>query len=142
MTLDRITGMDPAEPHFSKTEPPVRLDRSAARYVDIVHTDARQFIRGGLGIRENIGHVDYYPNGGNNQPGCGKTVAQYIKDHKGSFFRGVRQYLACNHMRAYFLFMASINPKCSFTTISCTSYEVIFIYLVFSIFKQFFHLYL
>lgn len=117
--------MDPAEPHFSKTGPPVRLDKTAAEYVDIIHTDASQFIRGGLGITESIGHVDYFPNGGNSQPGCGKSVVQYIKDQKGSFFRGVRQYLGCNHMRAYYLFMASINSRCSFKTMPCESYEVI-----------------
>lgn len=48
LTLGRITGLDPAEPHFSKAQPPVRLDRTAAYYVDIVHTDASQFITGGI----------------------------------------------------------------------------------------------
>lgn len=88
ITIGRITGLDPAEPHFSKVKPPVRLDRSAAKYVDIIHTDSSQFIRGGLGIVESIGHVDYYPNGGTDQPGCTKGVFQYIKDANGSFFNG------------------------------------------------------
>lgn len=88
LTLGRITGLDPAEPHFAKAQRPVRLDRSAAKYVDVVHTDASQFIRGGLGMTERIGHVDYYPNGGTNQPGCGKSVVEYISDEKGSLFRG------------------------------------------------------
>lgn len=86
--MGRITGLDPAEPHFSKTQPPVRLDRSAAQYVDVIHTDATQFIRGGLGMTENIGHVDYYPNGGYDQPGCTRSVFQYIKEANGSFFHG------------------------------------------------------
>lgn len=86
--LGRITGLDPAEPHFAKAQPPVRLDRTAAHYVDIVHTDASQFITGGLGIKETIGHVDYFPNGGTDQPGCGKSIAQYISSESGSFFRG------------------------------------------------------
>lgn len=80
--------MDPAEPHFAKTLPPVRLDRTAAKYVDVIHTDASHFIRGGLGIIENIGHVDYFPNGGSDQPGCTKGVLQYIKDANGSLFQG------------------------------------------------------
>lgn len=88
MTLGRITGLDPAEPHFSKAKRPVRLDRTAAKYVDIIHTDASQFIRGGLGMTESIGHVDYYPNGGTDQPGCGKSIVQYIKDANGSLFNG------------------------------------------------------
>lgn len=89
LTLGRITGLDPAEPHFAKAKPPVRLDKSAADYVDIVHTDASAFIRGGLGIKETIGHVDYFPNGGTDQPGCGMSVVQYISSESGSFFRGL-----------------------------------------------------
>lgn len=47
MTVGRITGLDPAEPHFSQTDPMVRLDPSDAMYVDIIHTDSRPFIKGG-----------------------------------------------------------------------------------------------
>jgi hypothetical protein len=131
--VGRITGLDPAEPHFAKAQPPVRLDRTAAKYVDVVHTDASQFIRGGLGMTEKIGHVDYYPNGGTNQPGCGKSVVRYISDANGSFFLGIchnfnkydklqsfflgiRKYLGCNHIRSYEFFIESINPNrgCSF----------------------------
>lgn len=88
MTLGRITGMDPAEPHFSKSQPPVRLDRIAAKYVDVIHTDGSQFIRGGLGMTESIGHVDYYPNGGTAQPGCTRTMFDYIREANGSLFNG------------------------------------------------------
>ncbi|XP_056638643.1 pancreatic triacylglycerol lipase-like isoform X2 [Diorhabda carinulata] len=125
LTLGRITGMDPAEPHFSKAKPPVRLDRTAAKYVDVVHTDASQFIRGGLGILESIGHVDYYPNGGTDQPGCTKGVTQYIRDANGSLFNGVKKYLACNHVRSHEYFLDSITPdsKCKYLTISCQSFQ-------------------
>lgn len=125
ITIGRITGLDPAEPHFSKVKPPVRLDRSAAKYVDIIHTDSSQFIRGGLGIVESIGHVDYYPNGGTDQPGCTKGVFQYIKDANGSFFNGVKKYLSCNHIRSHEYFLESItpNPKCKFVTVSCPSFQ-------------------
>lgn len=40
--------MDPAEPHFSKTDPVVRLDTSDAIFVDVIHTNARPFISGGM----------------------------------------------------------------------------------------------
>ncbi|CAH1155998.1 unnamed protein product [Phaedon cochleariae] len=125
LTLGRITGLDPAEPHFSKTRPPVRLDRSAARYVDVIHTDASQFIRGGLGMAESIGHVDYYPDGGTDQPGCTKGVLQFIRDSEGSLFNGVKKYLSCNHLRSHEIFLESItpNPKCKFMSVSCSSFQ-------------------
>jgi len=47
VTVGRITGLDPAEPHFSQTDPMVRLDPSDAIYVDIIHTDSRPFVKGG-----------------------------------------------------------------------------------------------
>lgn len=118
--------MDPAYPHFSNAKPPIRLDRSAAYYVDIIHTDASAFIRGGLGLNERIGHVDYFPNGGTDQPGCDQNFGQYISAESGSFFRGVRKFLGCNHIRSHEYFAESINPKCPFATISCNSYEVSF----------------
>ena len=85
LTLGRITGLDPAEPHFAKNHRPVRLDRSAAKYVDVVHTDASAFIRGGFGIIEPIGHVDFFPNGGTAQPGCTNSVVEYISNEKSLF---------------------------------------------------------
>ncbi|XP_019865288.2 pancreatic triacylglycerol lipase [Aethina tumida] len=123
LTLSRITGLDPAEPHFAKTQAPVRLDKSAAKYVDIIHTDASQFIRGGLGIVESIGHVDFYPNGGTEQPGCGKSIVQYINDESGSFVKGLKKYLGCNHLRSHEYFYASIDGKCSFKGVPCSSYK-------------------
>lgn len=123
LTLGRISGLDPAEPHFGKLGPPVRLDKTAAKYVDVVHTDASQILIRGLGIYERIGHVDYYPNGGSNQPGCNlRTYHQYIAQ-ENSVFQGIRKFLGCNHIRSYEFFMESINPKCSFLSMSCDSYE-------------------
>ncbi|XP_031350138.1 inactive pancreatic lipase-related protein 1-like isoform X2 [Photinus pyralis] len=122
LRLGRITGLDPAEPHFARAQAPVRLDHTAADYVDVIHTDASAFIRGGFGIVEKIGHVDYYPNGGSSQPGCDRAVAQHISG-SGSFFRGIRKFLGCNHIRSYNYFIESINSKCPFTSIACNSYE-------------------
>ena len=39
------------------------LEASDARFVDIIHTDGTPVFRG-LGIQEQIGHADFYPNNG------------------------------------------------------------------------------
>jgi pancreatic triacylglycerol lipase len=65
LKLGRITGLDPAEPFFSDVGPLVRLDRTDAHYVDIIHTDAAPFVAAaGLGLYDATAHVDFYPNGG------------------------------------------------------------------------------
>lgn len=46
MELGRITGLDPADPHFEDTDPIIRLDESDAFYVDIIHTDANPILSG------------------------------------------------------------------------------------------------
>lgn len=123
LKLGRITGLDPAEPHFTKTPPPVRLDPSDAHFVDVIHTDAAPFIKGGLGLLEPVGHVDFYPNGGVTQPGCGDGVMGHIDRHQGSLFRGIQSFLGCNHVRSYQLFTESINSRCSFRAVQCTGWE-------------------
>ncbi|XP_039296077.1 pancreatic triacylglycerol lipase [Nilaparvata lugens] len=121
--LGRITGLDPAEPHFSKTDPIVRLDPTDANYVDIIHSDATPFIRGGLGMDEPIGHLDFYPNGGENQPGCDKGLMNYVQMEQNSFFKGVRKFLGCDHVRSLQFFNESVNTQCKFIAIECDTWE-------------------
>uniref|UniRef100_A0A0A9XYG4 Pancreatic lipase-related protein 2 n=2 Tax=Lygus hesperus TaxID=30085 RepID=A0A0A9XYG4_LYGHE len=123
LTLGRISALDPAEPHFSQTDPVVRLDTSDAMFVDVVHTDAMPFIQGGLGMDEPVGHLDFYPNGGNNQPGCGHGVKEYIKKEEGSFVKGMRRFLGCDHVRSYEYFIESIYDRCAFLAVECDNYE-------------------
>ena len=47
--LSCFAGLDPAEPHFEKTHPMVRLDETDAFYVDVIHTDANPLMSLGLG---------------------------------------------------------------------------------------------
>jgi len=58
---------------------------------------------------EPAGHLDFYPNGGNNQPGCEHERATSIIT-KG-LAEGLRRFVACNHQRAVDFFHASINHK-------------------------------
>lgn len=66
----RITATDPSRPMFEVlgdlcSESKYLLDKSDASFVEVIHTDI-----GHYGISRPLGHVDYYPNGGKNQPEC------------------------------------------------------------------------
>lgn len=64
--LLQFSGLDPALPLFTEGNRDARLDRHDAQYVEVIHTCG-----GYLGFAVPIGHVDFYPNGGSSQPGCG-----------------------------------------------------------------------
>ena len=58
-------GMDPAGPWFSSSlDRTVGLNPTSARFVDVIHTDST------YGALRDVGHIDFYPAGGQNQPGC------------------------------------------------------------------------
>ncbi|XP_055535515.1 pancreatic triacylglycerol lipase-like [Wyeomyia smithii] len=128
LKLGRITGMDPAEPMFSDTDPIVRLDSSDAKFVDIVHTDSTPWVErwprpGGLGMYQAIGHVDFYPNGGSNQVGCNDPMEKFISKHEDSFFWGFQEFFGCNHLRCHQLYTDSIPQRCPWVAIGCESWE-------------------
>lgn len=77
----------------------------------------------GLGMSAPIGHMDFYPNGGQNQPGCNQGMMKYINRENGSFYQGMRRFLACDHVRAHEYFNESVNSQCDFIAIECDSYE-------------------
>ena len=122
-SLGRITGLDPAEPHFSNTSTMVRLDPTDATFVTVIHTDCNPFISGGFGITQSVAHIDFYPNGGRNQPGCNEGVLNSITMERGSFFRGIKRFLGCNHIRSYEYFIDSINTNCPFLAVPCSSWD-------------------
>ncbi|XP_072567532.1 lipase member H isoform X1 [Paramormyrops kingsleyae] len=104
--IGRITGLDPAGPLFNGVPPADRLDPTDALFVDVLHTDMNT-----LGYKESLGHIDFYANGGADQPGCPKSI-----------FAG-KSYFVCNHQRAVFLFLCALNKTCSFTAYPCSSYS-------------------
>ncbi|XP_069610486.1 pancreatic triacylglycerol lipase-like isoform X2 [Ranitomeya imitator] len=82
--IARITGLDPAEPYFQGTPVEVRLDPSDAAFVDAIHTDAAPIIPNvGFGMSQLVGHVDFFPNGGEEMPGCKKNALSQIVDIDG-----------------------------------------------------------
>ncbi|XP_065569016.1 pancreatic triacylglycerol lipase-like isoform X2 [Artemia franciscana] len=123
-TLGRVTGLDPAEPFFEGTETIVRLDPSDADFVDVIHTDGKPILAGGLGLIQPSGHVDFYPNGGMKQPGCGGDITESIDMEDGSIVYGIRRYIGCNHIKANEFFTESIKrDHCPFLAVECPSWE-------------------
>nr|XP_009688799.1 PREDICTED: lipase member H [Struthio camelus australis] len=104
--LGRITGLDPAGPLYRGKMPTERLDPTDAQFVDVIHSDTD-----GLGYREALGHIDFYPNGGTDQPGCPQTI-----------FSGL-QYFKGDHQRSVFLFTSSLKKSCNITAYPCDSYR-------------------
>uniref|UniRef100_T1J6R0 Vitellogenin domain-containing protein n=1 Tax=Strigamia maritima TaxID=126957 RepID=T1J6R0_STRMM len=120
--VGRITALDPVDPYFSGSDTKVRLDKSDADFVDVIHTDGSSLLTLGMGMNKPIGHVDFYPNNGRDQPGCGDLLDRVT----GSFWDlmrlnliGAREGLACSHRRAIDLFTESINTKCSYVAFPC-----------------------
>ncbi|XP_037048140.1 phospholipase A1 member A-like [Bradysia coprophila] len=87
LILSRISGLDPAGPGFYGRgvfgQP---ISGTDAVFVDIIHTDA-----GELGANVNTGTVDFWPNGGDDQPGC-------------SFIS-----VGCSHSRAAYYWIESVE---------------------------------
>ncbi|XP_068205110.1 inactive pancreatic lipase-related protein 1-like [Palaemon carinicauda] len=96
----RITGLDPAGLTYHNTGPSERLDRGDAEYVDVMHTNGCNTKLNPwfscYGINENLGHSDFWPNGGEYQPACRSP-------HK------LEGDLGCDHMMAYKYFLESID---------------------------------
>ncbi|XP_055597894.1 phospholipase A1-like [Uranotaenia lowii] len=82
-----IIGLDPASPLFRYKKHQDRLASTDAQYVEVIHSNGKA-----LGLFRNIGTVDFYPNGGIVQPGCGWS-------------------LTCHHERAVHYFKESLKVK-------------------------------
>ncbi|RUS81344.1 hypothetical protein EGW08_010911, partial [Elysia chlorotica] len=128
----RITGLDPAGPWFDTFNQDAKLDPSDAQFVDVIHTNGQSLnLYGGFGLLEQSGHVDFYPNGGEKQPGCLDGVVGGSETFLENFFQGsmedmeesVLSAVGCSHGRAYEIFTESINTEsCRFKAFPCISY--------------------
>ncbi|XP_007942114.1 phospholipase A1 member A [Orycteropus afer afer] len=104
--LGRITGLDPAGPEYTRASLEERLDAGDALFVEAIHTDTDN-----LGIRIPVGHVDYFVNGGQDQPGC------------PTFIHAGYSYLICDHMRAVHLYISALENPCPLMAFPCASYK-------------------
>nr|XP_014273345.1 lipase member H-like [Halyomorpha halys] len=101
----RVTGLDPAKPLFEMIRgEDSRLDQGDGKFVDVIHTCI------GLSYAENLGHVDFYPNGGYcTQPGC----VSYINPVSTA---------GCAHAKAYHWYIDSIYHRKAFPAVKCDTY--------------------
>ncbi|GAU95222.1 hypothetical protein RvY_06875 [Ramazzottius varieornatus] len=146
--LGRITGLDPAGLYFENLGIRVRLDPTDARFVDTIVTDAGSITSSAFGAELPMGHLNFYPNGGVRQPGCGghrafldqvvegredplalpidwKMVEEIIgKEVEASGDEAwARGAMGCSHGRAPVLFYESINDEgCNITSYECDTY--------------------
>uniref|UniRef100_A0A3Q2QD91 triacylglycerol lipase n=1 Tax=Fundulus heteroclitus TaxID=8078 RepID=A0A3Q2QD91_FUNHE len=102
--LGRITGLDPAGPMFEGVEEKKRLSPDDADFVDVLHTYTREALGVSIGIKEPIGDIDIYPNGGDVQPGCALGDLLAVA---GNFM----EVMKCEHERAVHLFVDSLMNK-------------------------------
>uniref|UniRef100_UPI00358ED0D1 lipase member H-like isoform X2 n=1 Tax=Myxine glutinosa TaxID=7769 RepID=UPI00358ED0D1 len=106
-TLGRISALDAAGLQFTGEDAKSRrLSKECAVFVDAYHGDTNKF-----GIEEQIGHIDYYLSGGEDQPGCPNTLLK------------PKQYIICDHQRASFYYLSSLSRRCNPQAFPCESYS-------------------
>jgi len=121
--LGRVTGMDPAGPNFEgSSDKTIGINPTSATFVDILHTDSRGL--SALGTLRDVGHIDFYPQGGSGQPGCflknrftDANFAQWESDDPET-------YDGCSHSRAYQFMIESIKSDCFRATQRCNNYNL------------------
>ncbi|OQR67498.1 lipase member H-A-like [Tropilaelaps mercedesae] len=95
--IGRVTALDTAAPLFQ--DDGIYPHKGDADWVEGVHTSAgSNIVKGQVGVGVPYGDVDFYPNGGQEQPGCSLTE------------------VACNHQRAYGYYVSALqHPECKMT---------------------------
>lgn len=101
--IKKIIGIDPAGPLFDVYDPGNRLSPESASYTECIHSGYT------FGIREPICHVDFYVNGGANQPGCSNMFAL--------------NSVVCSHYRAVEVFSESLGNPFAFYGRRCNSLD-------------------
>ncbi|XP_025406901.1 lipase member H-like isoform X2 [Sipha flava] len=94
-TVKRIIALDPAQPNFKASQKNERVDIKSGQFVVVLHTSTSF-----LGLREPVGHVDFYFNGGQIQPSCSLDTV-------------------CGHIVVLDYFIASLKNPNTFTAFQC-----------------------
>jgi len=104
--IGKITALDCAAPLFETHG--IYPSKEHVHFLEAVHTASGNILwRGKVGIGLDYGHVDYYPNGGIDQPGC-----KFLD-------------LACAHNRAhdYYIEALSNSNECLYWGFPCDTVE-------------------
>ncbi|KAG5678930.1 hypothetical protein PVAND_008551 [Polypedilum vanderplanki] len=119
-TISRITALDPAGPQFgSFNDWPTSIafifpavNKLNAKFVDVIHTDA-----GSLGDSYSVAHVDFWPNGGFDQPLCSISPTNYNCNATFDVCIG------CDHGRSIRYFSESVRSltKHKFKSFLCST---------------------
>lgn len=103
VTVSRLTGLDPAGPCFRNLGPDQRIDKTDADFVEVIATNID-----GFGMAAPVGHVNFYVNGGEFQP--------------GEIF-WVFCTVMCSHVRSWQYWKAALEYPKSFIGIECDSVQ-------------------
>ncbi|CAH2039369.1 unnamed protein product, partial [Iphiclides podalirius] len=101
--VSRLTGLDPAGPCFRHLGPGQRLDMTDADFVEVVSTNID-----GFGMAAPVGHVNFYVNGGEYQPGDLLWMPCNV---------------LCSHIRSFTLWLAAMRHPDSFVAMQCDSVQ-------------------
>ncbi|XP_049874279.1 lipase member H-A-like [Pectinophora gossypiella] len=101
--ISRLTALDPAGPCFRNLGPEDRLDQTDADFVDVIDTNID-----GFGMAAPVGHVNFYVNGGEFQPGD---------------FLWMPCNVLCSHARAFTIWLAALENPNSFIALQCDSVQ-------------------
>ncbi|KAL7020085.1 hypothetical protein ACKWTF_011373 [Chironomus riparius] len=110
--IKRISGLDPAHygffPFPSHENP---LSPNDAEFVDAIHTDVNF-----IGTNYRVGHVDFYPNNGNLQPGCPQFKFNNYMQLVNSF---------CSHHQSWRYWAETVKPgnERIFPAVLCKDYK-------------------
>ncbi|OQV16971.1 putative Pancreatic lipase-related protein 2 [Hypsibius exemplaris] len=119
--VGRITALDPAGPIFEGAHPDGRLDKGDGDFVQAIHGNGASLLQGAFGMVERVGHRDFYPNGGQFQPGCPEGLWDSITGSIANIGEASTT-VSCNHFRATAYVLEAQNSTCRFPSFPCASY--------------------
>ena len=70
-----------------------------------------------------VGHLDFYVNGGRQQPGC-NLVDIPLDAITDDMITSIRELGACNHLRSIEFFIDSLLPNMQYVGYECVDNEV------------------